>query len=277
MRSLKWLLIYVLVLCVALLCSTTLVGIELAGCVAGLLMVCFAMGVGRLQRWTPDTTAQQLPLRQLMPFAVLVVCLMISRLITPIGDLLKTLSVYEFAFFYHAGFWLLVAALVGFVVLPGARTKPLVVLTDSLSQWWKASLAVACFLLLGHIMKHAGMSIALAEAVSGWSGSYYLAFAPLLGALGGFLTASNASSNALFMDFQLQAAAKAGIQPDLMASVQNAAGSNTTLASPGRVIFAASMVGSTDAESDLLRRVLPVAVAGTLFTSLLAMLLWFWL
>lgn len=274
LHSLMWLLLYVLVLCVALLVSTMLVGIELAGCVAGLLVVCFAMAIGRLQHWTPEGNFPQTPVRQLLPFVFLVVCLMLSRLIEPLGEMLKSITINGFAVVYHAGFWLIAAALVGYMMLPGARTKPLALLVDSLSQWWKAALAVACFLLLGHLMKHAGMSITLAEAVSAWSGPYYLAFAPLLGALGGFLTASNASGNALFMDFQLQAASKAGIAHDLMASVQNAAGSNATLASPGRVIFAASMVGSADAESDLLRRVLPVAIAGALATSLLAMLLW---
>ncbi len=270
--TLKWLVIYVLVLCVALLMSTVLVGTELAGCVAGVLVVCFAMVVGRLQGWATSTIAA--PVSALTPFVILVVCLMLSRLITPVGDWLNGFSINTFAPVYHAGFWLLASAVTAFLLLPASRHQPLQIITGALVQWSKATLGVACFLLLGHLMKHSGMSIALATAVSDWSGSYYLAFAPLLGALGGFLTASNTSSNALFMDFQLQAASKAGIPHELMAAAQNAGGSNATLASPGRVIFAASMVGSTHAESDLLRRVLPVAIAGALATSLLVLLLW---
>jgi lactate permease len=269
--ALMWLMIYVLVLCVSLLFSSWLAGVELAGCIAGLLVVTFSLLVSRLRGGSHGGLT--LPLRALTPFMFLVVCLIISRLFIPVADWLQGMRVGSFQPFYHAGFWLVLAACVALMVLPGSRNNPLQIVTAATGQWYKASLAVACFLLLGHLMKHSGMSIALAQAVAQQAGSHYLAFAPLLGALGGFLTASNASSNALFMDFQMQAAASADISPELMAAAQNTAGSNTTLASPGRVIFAASIVGSPDAESDLLRRVLPVAVAGVLATSLLVTLL----
>ena len=270
-NAIRWLMIYVLVLCLSLLFSTWLVGVELAGCIAGLLMVAFSLLVSRLRNLSHP--GLMLPLRALTPFIFLVVCLMLSRQYRPVADGLQAIRVGSFQPFYHAGFWLLLSACVAFAVLPGSRANPLHTGVAAIGQWYKATLAVACFLLLGHLMKHSGMSIALAQAVAQQAGVHYLAFAPLLGALGGFLTASNASSNALFMDFQMQAAASAAISTELMAAAQNTAGSNATLASPGRVIFAASITGSPHAESDLFRGALPVAVAGVLATSLLVTLL----
>src|SRR3546814_9397726 len=87
----------------------------------------------------------------------------------------------------------------------------------------------------------AGMTARLAEAVAGVAGSAYLLVLPLIGGLGGFLTASNAGSNAMFAQFQTAVGAQLGLPEPVIAAAQNAAGANTTLASPGRLVLAASV------------------------------------
>ena len=268
---LLWLFAYVAVVAALLCLCTYLFGVELAGCLAGAGVVIFGLLVsGRVK----DGAAIPIPWRSLLPFVVLVTGLLVSRLVTPVRQLLQTVTIGEFTPFYHAGFWLMSAVVVVLVLLPGSRQRIAVWITAALVQWGKALLAVCGFLLLGQLMKYSGMTSVLAESASLASGKSYAWFAPALGALGGFLTASNASSNALFMEFQVKTAGTVGMPVELVASVQSVAGSNATLASPGRVVFAASIVGEDGAESTLLRRAIPIAVGGALGTALLTDLYW---
>lgn len=96
---------------------------------------------------------------------------------------------------------------------------------------------------------------------------------PVLGALGGALTGSNAASNALFMPLQVEAARGVGGPEGITAAVQNVAGSHASLLAPERMVLAATAVGLLGREGEILRWALaPVvltvavlAVLGSLF------------
>jgi lactate permease len=137
-----------------------------------------------------------------------------------------------------------------------------------------ATLAVAGFLCFSQLMFASGMTLALAEAVAAATGRGYVLLLPLVGALGGFLTASNAGSNAMFAGFQEAMAARLELPEDLMIAAQNASGANTTLASPGRVVLAAAVTGLTGREGALMRPALALAAGGL---AGLAILLWLWI
>ena len=62
------------------------------------------------------------------------------------------------------------------------------------------------------------------------------AVSPVLAALGGALTGSNAASNALFMPLQVEAARGLGISEMLTAAVQNVAGSHASMLAPRRMV-----------------------------------------
>ncbi len=262
---LSWLVAYVSVLSALLWLFSITVGSEMAGCLAGIIVVLFAVAINYRRRLPGKTTG--LP-AAIMPFVLLLFSLLASRLHVPTGELLKSVQtkIGEFMFtpIYHAGFWLLMAGLCGLALFPAARSSWQQTIWRSAKQWLTATLAVGGFLLFGQLMAAAGMTAIMAQAGAAVAGNYYAAVIPFIGGLGGFLTASNTSSNALFMTLQTDAAAKIGMPVDIAAALQNASGSNTTLASPGRLVFAASVAGTAGAESELLRQVLPVAVAGVL-------------
>ena len=278
-RQITWLIVYSLLLCVALWVLSVTVAVELAGCLAGMLIVGFAMLVNRLQhrKISVRTTSGAGVVSALFPFCVLMVALLVTRLYRPLRSWLESITFevgdFTLAPFYHVGFWLVVAGLAGLLVLAAARQQAGSIINAAVPQWFIATVAVGGFLLFGQLMMASGMTALMAQSLANVVGPYYAAVVPLLGGLGGFLTASNTSSNALFMGFQVSAAQQVGMPVDVAAAVQNAAGSNTTLASPGRVIFAASVAGYPGAESDLLRRVLPVALAGVASAILISLLL----
>lgn len=274
LKQVLWLACYSLLLCLMLWLLSVSLSVELAGCLAGLVVIVFALVINRSAGWVQVDSRLT---RALLPFGVLMVMLLLTRLYKPLHQWLQQVSLsvdgFVLAPFYHVGFWLVVAAVVGLVVLPEARRQLRAVTPVAVQQWLVASMAVGSFLLLGQFMMTSGMTAVMAQSLAVAVGSSYAAVVPVLGGLGGFLTASNTSSNALFMGFQTSAAAQIGMPVDVAAAVQNAAGSNTTLASPGRVVFAASVAGYPGAEADLLRRVLPVALAGVCSAIIVSMLM----
>ena len=271
LRALRLLLLYAFILSLLLWLCTLLAGVELAGCLAGLLVIIFAVSATRGKR--PDTEPQQkLPLLAFVPFAILMILLFVTRLIPGLAKVLKEITMpvtatHSIALFYHAGFLLLLSALAGLMIFPAARTGFRSLLVTIMRQWLLATLAVASFIVFGQLMTDADMTGQIARSIAGVSPVQYLFMVPVIGALGGFLTASNAASNALFMALQTTAAAELALPADVIAASQNASGSNVTLASPGRLIFAASVTGESGAEATLLRRVAPVTIAGVISAS----------
>jgi lactate permease len=175
---------------------------------------------------------------------------------------------------YHPGFWLVLTALISVPLLRIGRGQLAAVAGGTLRPWLVATLAVAGFLCFSQVMIASGMTLALAEAVAAATGRGYLLLLPVVGGLGGFLTASNAGSNAMFAGFQEAMAARLDLPEDVVIAAQNAAGANTTLASPGRVVLAAAVTGLAGQEASLMRPALGLAAGGL---AGLAVLLWIWI
>lgn len=204
-----------------------------------------------------------------------------SRLIAPLKAWLETTALldlpafgFKLAFLYHPGFWLLVTAALAVPILGVGAGLIASVLREAGRKWLVASLAVAGFLLFAQVMQASGMTRALAEAVAAATGPLYVLLLPFVGGLGGFLTASNAGSNAMFAQFQLAVAEALALPAEPVAAAQNAAGANVTLASPGRVVLAATIVGLLGREGALMRPALLVAGAGL---AAMSVMLWGWL
>lgn len=92
------------------------------------------------------------------------------------------------------------------------------VLGRTLLSYWTAFATICCVLVLARVMTAAGMIATLADAPVSATGAAYPFFAPLVGALGGFVTGSGTSANVLFGSLQVGAAAKLGVSADLLAA-----------------------------------------------------------
>ncbi len=271
LRSLPEVALYAAVLMGVLMAASAGLGVETAGMAAGLAVTALGLAISRFgqaktAKGPPDGPGLS---RALAPFAILLFALLSTRLIEPLGYLLRHLAVLsapgtglEVPLFYNPGFWLLATAAVSVPLLgltPG-RLAPLA--APALRRWLTATLAVAGFLCFSQIMIASGMTVILAAAVAEAAGQTYTALLPLVGGLGGFLTASNAGSNAMFAVFHAAIGAQLDLPADWVAAAQNAAGANTTLASPGRVILAATVTGMIGREGELMRPALLLAAIG---------------
>lgn len=285
-RALPELLLYGGLLVAVLGWVSLWLGVEVAGMIGGLavtatgLLVSRLAGAGAGAGDGPPVFDRALA-RATAPFALLLAFLLITRLAPPLSRWLLETAVFEvpavgftLPLIYHPGFWLVVTALLSIALLGVSRARLVAATGATTRQWLIATLAVAGFLCFSQVMFAAGMTAALAEAVAESAGQFYVILLPFVGGLGGFLTASNAGSNAMFAQFQSAMSERLGLPTDVVAAAQNAAGANTTLASPGRVVLAAAVTDMTGREGELMRPVLVLAGAGLLA---LSVILWVWI
>ncbi len=197
------------------------------------------------------------PVRALVPYAFLLALLAAANGIGGLRSVIEKLG----PVFDGPGLPLLVSGVFAALLLglggeeAGAATR------RTVRQWLPTAGAVLTFVLAGEVVAESGAAGLLAGGAEAL-GVYFPAVSPVLAALGGALTGSNAASNALFMPLQVEAARGLHISEVLTAAVQNVAGSHASMLAPQRMVLAATATGLLGREGDILRAsVAPVAVS----------------
>ncbi|HET7271717.1 MAG TPA: L-lactate permease [Rubrobacter sp.] len=220
---------------------------ELSGAVGGL--AASAVFLARRRHRLVGT-----PVRALLPYAFLLTLL---AAVNGIGALREVIG----PVFDGPGLPLLVSGMFAALLL-GLGVKEVGAATWKTStQWLPTAGAVLTFVLAGEVVAGSGAAGLLAKGAEGL-GSFFPAASPVLAALGGALTGSNAASNALFMPLQVEAARGLDLSTGLTAAVQNVAGSHASMLAPQRIVLAATATGLLGREGDILRAaVAPVAIS----------------
>jgi len=201
--------------------------------------------------------------RALVPYVVLVASLLLTRLVPPLQGWLSGHAVldvpaasFSLPLLYSPGFPLAIACLVAVVALRPTRAALAAALARTGRQWLRASGALLAFTVLSELMLGSGMTERLAVATAGALGPTYLAAAPWLGGLSGVLTGSAAAAAAMLLPFQLRMAEQLGASRLLLTALQNSSAAMASLASPQRVVLAATVLGIPREEGRLLRTAL---------------------
>jgi lactate permease len=230
---------------------------ELSGAVGGLAATALFLARRR-------NRLAGVPVRALLPYAFLLALLAAANGIEALRSVLEELG----PVFDGPGLPLLASGAFAALLLGlgggeiGAATR------TTVTQWLPTAAAVLTFVLAGEVVAESGAAGLLAAGAE-TLGVFFPAVSPVLAALGGTLTGSNAASNALFMPLQVEAARGLDISAVLTAAVQNVAGSHASMLAPQRLVLAATAAGLLGREGDILRAsVAPVAVS----IGLLAML-----
>ena len=161
----------------------------------------------------------------------------------------KSLS---FDWFLTPGTLVFVAAvLAGFV--QGASLKDLMKLGGfTVLQLRKTIITVISIVSMAKVLGYSGMIGSVAVTLAETTGALYPAFAPLIGALGTFITGSDTSSNILFGLLQKQTAEQLGISPVWIAAANTSGACIGKLISPQSISIAATAAGLHGKEGDLL-------------------------
>ena len=228
-----------------------------------------------LARWKSRRTAD-LPsepwsplLRAALPYLLVLLLILLTRLIAPFGEALQR-PVLQWdigdrfggttAPFYHPG-TVLIVALAAAALVVGRGRMLAAALRGAAVRLPPVALALVAVLLLARFMVHSGMIDALARSAVRIVGTQWPLAAPLVAALGSFVTGSATASNIILADFQVAAAGGAGLAPLVPLAGQGFGAAIGNVIAPHNIVAGAATVGLVGREGDVLKRTLPVCLA----------------
>lgn len=229
---------------------------------------------------TPVTVAEGF--KAWLPYLlVLAFVLVASKLVHPVYEFLNqfhTSVVFfeggrpvDFKWLSTPGVLILVAAALG-ALIQGAR--PLTILKTLGKTTWslnKSFVTVISILALAKVLDYSGMIGTLAGVLVAVTGPLYPLIAPLIGALGTFVTGSDTSSNVLFGKLQMTVAQQTGLNAYWLAAANTAGATAGKMISPQSIAVATGATGLTGQEGKILGQTLGFCLA---YVLILGALVW---
>jgi lactate permease len=154
-----------------------------------------------------------------------------------------------------AGTLLIIAGVITMFILRLSPSRALRTYGSTYVELRSAIITVMAVLGLAYVMNLSGQTTSLGVWLAG-TGSAFALLSPILGWLGVAVTGSDTSSNSLFGALQVQAAAKAGLDPVLMAAANSSGGVLGKMVSPQNLAIAAAAVGMSGREGEIFRKVI---------------------
>ncbi len=180
-------------------------------------------------------------------------------------------ATFTFNWFAAAGSLMILAGLVTMLVLKVSPAQALRIYGKTLHELRFAILTVMAVLGLAYVMNQSGQTGTLGSFLAG-TGAAFAFLSPILGWIGVAVTGSDTSANALFGALQVQSAAKAGLDPVLLAAANSSGGVMGKMISPQNLAIAASAVGMAGQEGEIFRKVVGWSLVLLLFMCVLVTL-----
>lgn len=213
------------------------------------------------------TLSPKRALRAWAPFLLIFVLLLLtSPLIPPLNGALTSIrtsvtiysgagaSPYTFVWLATPGVIIFAAALLGGKLQGATPSVMLSVLKNTLTGTKRTIFTILAILATAKIMGYSGMISSIAFVAAAYTGRFYPLIAPLIGALGAFVTGSGTSAGVLFGKLQVEAAAAVGANPLLLAAANTAGAGIGKIISPQCISIAVAATGLAGQEGALLRR-----------------------
>lgn len=159
--------------------------------------------------------------------------------------------------FRHTGSLLIYAAVLGSLIYKKAglyrRGALGRIIGGTITRVLPSSVSIASMVTMAVIMEHAGMTDTLARGLAGGVGWFFPAVAPLIGALGAFMTGSNVNSNVVFGALQLRTAQLLGYNAAIILASQTAGAAFASAVAPTKVVVGTSTAGMIGKEGEVIR------------------------
>ena len=217
------------------------------------------------------------------PFILVFVFLLsTSKLIAPVNTFLNQFSTavpiytgegaapYTFTWINTPGIWIFLSAFIGGFIQRATPKEMLYVLKATLVQMSKTMVTMLCVLATAKIMGYSGMITSIANMFVLTLGSLYPLAAPLIGALGTFVTGSGTSSSVLFGNVQLQAANAIGANAYWMVALNSLGVAAGKMLAPQSIAIGLVSVNESGKDGELLKKVLPYTVLYLVIMALIA-------
>lgn len=226
---------------------------------------------------------------------ILILILVSGALCPPVNGFLKSHlvtsielpvigSVFKFGWISNAGLMLFLGSVAGGFVQGVGFKKQCVVMSKTIVNLRFTVVTIICLISLASVMNYSGMIAALAAGLVAVSGSFYPFFAPLIGAIGTFVTGSDTSSNILFGKLQANVAAQLGMtgqtsvagftgsEADWLAAANTAGATGGKMISPQSIAIATAACDMEGKDDAILRKAIPYAAAYIIICGIIVIL-----
>ena len=223
---------------------------------------------------TSIENGQRMPLwKAWVPYIVLTIFLVITRVFDSIADFLTTTLVIEWsdifgttisndvAVLYLPGTWLLASALIAIAMYRMEKDEVGTALQETVEKLARPAITIMTIVALVEIMLQSGaysegvdsMVVTIAEPTAAVSGAFFPFISTSIGALGAFVFGSNTVSNLTFSAFQFTAANELGISRAVIVGAQDVGGAVGNLIAIQNVVAALATVGLVGEEGRVIR------------------------
>lgn len=165
------------------------------------------------------------------------------------GDATSTTA---FSWINTPGMMILIATFIAGLIQKLKFTYMLDVLKRTVIQLKTSFITIMSIVAISKIMSHSGMTSSISFGLCAITGSFYPLIAPLLGAIGTFVTGSDTSANILFGALQTKAAKSLSIDPYWIAAANTAGATAGKMISPQSIAIATSATGLIGSEGKIL-------------------------
>lgn len=182
---------------------------------------------------------------------------LVSKIALPIYQEGKT---FNFGWLSNAGLMLFLGAFIGGLVQGVSARKLFSILGKTVVGLRKSGVTIISLVAMSAIMTYSGMILVIATALAEATGTLYPLFAPLIGAVGTFVTGSDTSSNILFGKLQAGVANQIGVDTQWLAAANTAGATGGKIISPQSIAIATASCNQQGEEGSILRSAIPYAL-----------------
>lgn len=179
-------------------------------------------------------------------------------------------SVYVFKWIATPGTLIILATYLASIIQGQKVSTITSVLLKTVVQMQKTIITIVSIIALAKVMGYSGMINAIATVLVMITGSFYPFIAPLIGALGTFVTGSDTSANVLFGKLQVEAAKAAGANPYWIAAINTGGATAGKMISPQSIAVAVAATGIAGKEGRILTTALKFCIAYVVLLSFIS-------
>lgn len=168
---------------------------------------------------------------------------------------------YTFSWIATPGILVMISGLIGAFIQKCTLKDIFTVLGQTIKQMSKTIVTMLGVLGCAKIMGYSGMITSIATFFVTALGTFYPLVAPLIGALGTFVTGSGTSSGVLFGNVQVQAAKAIGSDPYWLVAANSLGTSAGKMMSPQSIAIGCAACGLTGKDGEILGKIFKYTVA----------------
>lgn len=221
-----------------------------------------------------------------LPFILIFVLLLFtSKLVAPVNTFLATFSssfqistsaaasTTSFSWINTPGILIFIAAIIGGIVQKASAKVMWETLCATVKQMVKTIITIMSVLAVAKIMTYSGMISDMANLFVTITGRFYAFVAPIIAAIGAFVTGSGTNTEVLLGRLQSEAATAIGASPYWLAAANSVGAGIGKILSPQCIATAVAAVGLTGQDSKVAGAVLKWALLMLVIACLLIGLL----